>query len=387
MAEQATSPPVARPAPSIFGRVARFMSFRNVSVLYLIAGLLILNAFMVPDLFYTSQTLKSLLVQNALPGMVALAVILPLATGAFDLSVGPVVTLGSMGVAILLAQKHVAIVPAMALVILAAAIVGLVNAWLVVRLEVSAIIATLGVGSLVTGLMTWWAGQRITSVSRSYQKIATTEIFGFALPVWFLLIIGVVLWYMLELTPFGRNIYATGGGRAAADLAGVRTRRYMGIALLVSAVLCGFTGLVVTAQISAGSPDVGGSYLLPGYAAAFLGATQLKNGRFNVWGTVLSVYAIAIGVKGFQLNGAQQWITDVFTGAILIFAVVLARVEGLPGLGLLRRMRGNADSAVVEYADDGTAPGVLSSPTGPESTSQNTQGPRPAPAGDEKTRL
>jgi ribose transport system permease protein len=103
----------------------------------------------------------------------------------------------------------------------------------------------------------------------------------------------------------------------------------MAISLISCSALSGFAGIVITAQVSAGSPNVGSSYLLPAYAAAFLGATQLKQGRFNVWGTVLSVYTIAAGVKGFNLVGAQAWITDVFTGAILVIAVAIPRLDRL----------------------------------------------------------
>ena len=104
-----------------------------------------------------------------------------------------------------------------------------------------------------------------------------------------MLIIMVALGYWLERTESGRQIYATGFDGETAKLTGVPVRRVVALSLLTSACISGFAGIVLAAQVSAGAPDVGASYLIPAFSGAFLGATQLRGGRFNPWGTVIGV--------------------------------------------------------------------------------------------------
>jgi ribose transport system permease protein len=108
----------------------------------------------------------------------------------------------------------------------------------------------------------------------------------------------------------------------------VRTNALLFGAFVVAAVLAAITGLILTASVGQAAPSTGPEYLLPGFAAAFLGSTQFKRGRFNVWGTILAVYVLAIGVKGLQLAGAPFWLPDLFNGVALICAIGLAKLSG-----------------------------------------------------------
>jgi ribose transport system permease protein len=129
------------------------------------------------------------------------------------------------------------------------------------------------------------------------------------------------MWYVLEHTPTGRRAQATGANPEAARLAGVRTSRHVFWSLVVSGVIASVAGVLVAAEIGEVSPTVGPPYLLPAFAACLLGTTQIKVGRFNVWGTLLAILLLATGVKGVQLVGGQLWYTDLFNGIALIGAV------------------------------------------------------------------
>jgi ribose transport system permease protein len=133
---------------------------------------------------------------------------------------------------------------------------------------------------------------------------------------------------VLERTPLGRRIYATGGNIEAAKLAGVRTSVIIVGSLMVCGAVAALGGILLTARLGNADPTVGPSFLLPAFTAAFLGSTQFRRGRFNVWGTVLAVYVLAVGVKGLQLSGAPVWIPDAFNGAALILAVGMAAYVG-----------------------------------------------------------
>jgi len=100
------------------------------------------------------------------------------------------------------------------------------------------------------------------------------------------------------------------------------------VALVCCGAIAAFSGLLVSSALGTGDPTIGPAYLLPAFSAAFLGSTQFRGGRFNVWGTVLAVYVLATGVKGLQLAGAPIWIPDLFNGVALLLAVGLAKYQG-----------------------------------------------------------
>jgi ribose transport system permease protein len=129
---------------------------------------------------------------------------------------------------------------------------------------------------------------------------------------------------VLEHTPFGRYLYATGSGRDAARLAGVRTEVLLAIAFVLSGLVSGLAGVMQTTVLGSANPDVGAQFLLPAFAAGFLGATAIKPGRFNVPGTILALFVLAIGIAGLSQLGAPLWVSPVFNGLALILAVALA---------------------------------------------------------------
>jgi ribose transport system permease protein len=151
-------------------------------------------------------------------------------------------------------------------------------------------------------------------------------------------LVSVVLWYFLERTPAGRRIYATGGNIDAARLSGVNTTLVIYSSLVVCGVIAALDGVLLTARLGNADPTIGPGYLVPAFTAAFLGSTQFRGGRFNVWGTFVSVYVLAAGVKGLQLWGAPVWIPDAFNGLSLLVAVGLAKFQGGAAWALLRRL-------------------------------------------------
>ena len=199
---------------------------------------------------------------------------------------------------------------------------------LIVRARIDSFIATLGMSSVLLALIAWVSGgQQILNLPASFQRLATSELLGLALPVWIMLAVGLVVWYVMQRTPTGRRLYATGGNVNAARLAGVHTSRVIVLALVSCGAIAALAGLLTSAQLAVGDPTVGPGYLLPAYAAAFLGSTQFHGGRYNVWGSVLAVLVLAVGVKGLQLAGAPVWIPDLFNGVALLVAVGMSKYQ------------------------------------------------------------
>lgn len=297
------------------------------------AILLTLIAFIVgfsllrPETFPTEGTLTAVLGTQALLLLVALALTIPLATGEFDLSIG--FTLGfTMAVSAYLTGSAgwdwgTAVIAAL----LAGVIVGAVNGLLVVTLDVNAFVATLGTGTVLGGLtLAITGGQTITGVADQISTVSRSELLGLPLVTYYAFALAFVLWFLLEHTPLGRYTLFVGAARDAARLAGVRVTAIRFGAFVASAAICGAAGILAAGQIGAADPTIGNSYLLPAYAAAFLGATTIKPGRFNAWGTVLALFLLATGITGLQLLGAPFWVEPVFNGVALTLAVTFARV-------------------------------------------------------------
>lgn len=320
--------------------IRRLLSFRNISAIYIFIVMFAVFSIWVPDTFLKWDTWKALIDSQAVTAILAVGLVIALSAGAFDLAIGAELGFGSILVAWFLANKGVPVVPAIALTLLAGALIGLLNGLLVVKVRIDSFIATLGMSSILLALISWVSSsQQILGLPEGFGKIGTTEIFGLTLPVYLMLVVGAVVWYVLECTPLGRRVYATGGNIEAARLAGVRVAAVVIGSLIACGTIAAFAGMLVSANLSTGDPTIGPAYLLPAFSAAFLGSTQFRGGRFNVWGTIVAVIVLATGVKGLQLAGAPIWIPELFNGAALLLAVGLAKFETTAArAGAVRRL-------------------------------------------------
>jgi ribose transport system permease protein len=278
-----------------------------------------------PDQFPTWANVQNILGSQAVPILLALAVIIPLTVGEFDLSVAA--TLGVTSVFTAYAASHgLGVVEVIVLALAIGALVGIVNGFLVTYVGVGAFVATLGVATVLSGGNLWMTNGAVIyqGIPGSLVSVARTEVLGLPIVVFYALAMAIVLWYVLECTPFGRYLLSTGKGRDAARLSGVRTRRWVFLSFVISGMIAAFAGFMETSLIGSAPPTVGPDFLLPAYAAAFLGATTIHPGRFNVWGTVIGALVLAVGIAGLNLAGIALWVPPVFNGGMLIIAVSAA---------------------------------------------------------------
>lgn len=328
MADLAASGAFAGHSQARLQRIRAALSFTNISAVYIFVLLLVLFSVWVPDTFLTTGTWKSLLANSALTALVAIAVTIPLSAGVFNLAVGTEVGMAAILSAWLLEKQHLGLVPAVVLTLIIGCAIGATSGALIVRAKIDSFIATLGMSSILLATIAWVSdSQQILDLPQSFQDLATNELLGLVYPVWIMLAVALVVWYVMQRTPTGRRLYATGGNPNAARLAGVQTKRVIVLALVSCGAIAALAGLLQSGQLGVGDPTVGPGYLLPAYAAAFLGSTQFHGGRYNVWGAVIGVYVLAVGVKGLQLAGAPTWIPDLFNGVALLIAVGLSKYQ------------------------------------------------------------
>ena len=301
------------------------------SALYLWAFFMIFFGLTQPDTFLTTTTLKLVLSENVITGLLALAFLVPLTTGTYDLSIGALMSM-SLVITTTLAKNHtVSPIVGIFIALFACAVAGFISGFFVVKLKVNSFIATLGMSQVITAFVLHTANQSISGVfDKSYLNIGQKQVFGQPLFVYYLFILAIILWYILEHTPVGRYMFATGGNPEAARLAGVPTDRLAWGSLIASGLIAGFAGIVFGWKVGNFSSAIGPGFLFPAVAAVFFGASQLK-GRANVWGTLIALYALAWGVKGLQLTFSSNtiWIEPLFQGLSLLAAVSLASYQGV----------------------------------------------------------
>lgn len=306
------------------------LSPRLIGALYVWALLIVIFSALKPHTFPNAGTVQLILNQNAITGLVALGLLLPLSAGLYDLSVGSVVGLSGIAAAWFLANVSSNIWLAILVGLLTGLVVGVVNCFVVLVMGVDSFIGTLATSSIVSAVSIAVSGDNTITknVVGHFQNLALANWGGVAVPVFVMVAATLVLAYVMEWIPFGRFVYALGFNKEVARLGGLRIFRTSAIALLASSFFAGLAGVAETATLGAGSDSVGPSYLLPAFAAVFLGATQFRRGRFNPWGTIVAVLFLGTGDVGLLVAGAPAWSPDIFSGFMLITAVSLTSGGG-----------------------------------------------------------
>ena len=322
---------LVRPETGRWRRVSRAAG-QKYALIVVFAAIVALFSLLNPTVFATTANAQTIASTQATVALLALAAMLPLIVGQFDISVGYQFGLAQGLCAHLIINEGVPAALAIVVVLAAGALVGLVNGVLVAKVKLNSFVATLGVGILVLGL-TQWLTKDVTitgALPALFTDLGRDAILGIPLPFVYVLAATAVLWLALEYTPWGRECYATGGNDRAALLAGVRTERRTVQVFVAAALLAAASGCLSVMILGASSPTVGLGSLLPAFAGAFLGATSIRPGRFNAIGTLIAVYLVATGITGLQQEGAQPFVQQVFNGAALLIAVTLARLSRKP---------------------------------------------------------
>lgn len=299
----------------------------NYLLAFLLAAIVIVFSILEPSTFGNLTNFKSILTQNASLGILALGALLPLIIGQFDLSVGANLGIGGILVTGLASKSGFNFIESVIATMVVCTLVGVVNGTLVAYLGIDAFITTLGMSALLAGVALWYTnGQEIYSgIPKALIALGQHQVLGIASPIVFLIVVAAIIWYLVHATPLGRYMYALGGSKEASRLSGLNTGRLTLFAFAGAGFLAGIAGIIQSGQLGAGDPTQGPPFLLPAFAAVFLGATSFRRGTFNVPGTIVAVFVIGAGISGLEAVGAPSYVSDVFTGLALVVAALGAR--------------------------------------------------------------
>ena len=301
---------------------------KKLSAVYLLIFFLILFRILAPNTFLTGTTIQLVLGEGVVTCLIALAFLVPLAAGSYDLSVGAMLGF-ALSISIYISiHSGLPAVPGAIVAVLACALVGAVNGFVIIKLRVNSLITTLAASQILLAGVLLISGneQLVGQFAPKWSEIGNgTAILGIPNDFLFLAVIALVLWFVLEHTPIGRYLLATGGNPEAARLSGVPVDRMIWSSMIVAGFLAGLAGVVYSMRTGVFNASTGPGYLFPAITAVFLGASQLSQ-RPNVWGTLIAYFALAFGVQGIRLSAeaASVWINPAFQGVALIIAVAIA---------------------------------------------------------------
>ena len=288
---------------------------------------IIVFCFIKPETFAQWSNASSILSSNAVLVVITLALIIPLTTGDFDLSVASVAGLSAVVVAHLNVNMDWPLFAAIIAALLVAILIGLINGGLIVLLGIESLIVTLGMSTIITGVMLWVTDARtVTGVDQVLVDwVIRGRLFGIPYLFYYALALTIIIWYVFQFTPLGQRMLVAGRNRDVARLAGMRVGLLRWGAMVAASFIAAIGGILIVGLSSSAGPSTGVDYLLPAFAAAFLGSTTIRPGRFNAWGTFIAVYFLVTGITGLQLLGAKTYVQYLFYGSALIVAVALSQ--------------------------------------------------------------
>ena len=267
----------------------------------LFVGVVALFTTLRPETFPTSANFRSIALSGSVLAVVAMALILPLVTGRFDISVGANVGMCSIAAAAAMSDFGANVVLAMVVALALGSLIGLVNGLLVSYLGINSIITTLGTSTVIGGLVQAYTGGIPISAGLSPALTDLSNQLLAGLPVLFviMLIVGAAVLVVLEHSTLGRFFAAVGSNEKAAGLTGLPTRRVVLASFVGAGLLAGVAGILQIASQGNGNPQVGGiGFMLPALAAVFLGATTIRPGTYNLIGALVGLFFVSTTISG-----------------------------------------------------------------------------------------
>jgi ribose transport system permease protein len=319
-----TVPPAAR----VRSR-SRGADFLERYALLLVWGIVIvIFGILRPDTFLTTANFSTIFGSQAVLVVLTLALLPPLVAGDYDLSVAATMGLAGMVLAILNVNHGWSIGMSIAAALAVGLLVGVLNGAIIVLLGIDSLIVTLGTSTFIAGVILWISdSQTISGVSvELIDYVVVKQLLGIPLAFYYGIAVGLLMFYVFEFMPVGRRLLFVGRGRSVARLSGIRVKRLRWGAFVTSGVISAFAGVLYVGTLGSADPTSSLSFLLPAFAAAFLGATTIMPGRFNPLGSIAAVYFLVTGITGLQLLGVQTFVQQLFYGGALVLAVALSQL-------------------------------------------------------------
>lgn len=301
--------------------------FQSYGTIVALIAIIVTFSILSPKSFFTVNNAINITRQIALLVLISIGATMVMSINEFDLSVGAVASLGGV-MAALMAVAGVPLPLCFILPVLISAAIGWINGWIVSRFRVLSFITTLGMSTILSGIIYWLTGGATVfqKIPKGFTWLGTYKIGSIPLLSVIMVLFVVVFWFIMRHTILGRKMYAIGGNEEAAKVSGINVRLYKNIAFALCAVLGCITGMLIASRVGSANTTAGDGYFLKSYAAVFIGCTVSKKGVPNVIGTLIGAAILGILANGLTMLQMPTYMQDIITGFIIIFAVIMQKV-------------------------------------------------------------
>jgi ribose/xylose/arabinose/galactoside ABC-type transport system permease subunit len=293
----------------------------NQTVLFLLVGFVLFMAFAKPS-FLAWWNIQNILIDVSIYGVVACGMTILIICGEFDLSASSQYMWAQILFVTLLNTTDNPFL-SVVLTLCSGLILGTINGVIVTRFRINSFIATLGTMTMIRGLcLVFTKGKMVSTPNAFIKSLGAAQFLGLSSLFYIYLAVLVIISVMLAYTNFGRRIYATGGNIEVARLAGIGTSRQKTAAFSIMGLLCSIGGIMLVAELRAGSTQYGTDLALTCVAATVIGGTRLSGGAGNALRTALGMLVIVVLYKALIYLGLQAYYQNLVKGLVLILVVV-----------------------------------------------------------------
>ena len=300
---------------------------QSYCTLLALALILVVFSLIKPASFCTLTNFINITRQISLLVMISLGTTLVMSVNEFDLSVGSMASLGGV-MAALLAVKGLPMAVCFLLPIAVSFLIGGLNGFIVARFRVLSFITTLGMSTVLSGVIYRLSGGAtiFEGIPKSFSALGTAKLSRVPLLSILMVVFVAVFFFLMQHTTLGRKLYAIGGNEETARIAGIRVRKYKTIAFALCAVMACVTGMLIASRVGSANTTAGDGYFLQSYAAVFIGCTVSRKGVPNVLGTLVGAAILGVLANGLTMQQMPTYMQDIITGGIIIFAVIAQKL-------------------------------------------------------------
>jgi len=297
--------------------------------------------------FLTATNLQNVILQASINAVLAAGMTFVIITAGIDLSVGSVLAFSGIILGFAL-HGGMPLFPALLLGLFSGSVFGYINGFLVTRGKLPPFIVTLGTMSIARGVaLVLNNGKPVSDFGSSFRFIAEGKIVGIPVFILIVVLVYILAYIILNKTPFGRYVYATGGNPEAAHLSGINTNKVLLWVYIISGVLAGLGAIMLTARIDSAQPTAGIMFELDAIAATVIGGTSLTGGYGFITGTLVGAMIISVIRNGLNLLDVSSFIQQIVIGIVIILAVLIDRFKYRPGFSVQKFLKKYAVSLVL----------------------------------------
>lgn len=280
-----------------------------------------------PKSFFTVTNLINITRQISLLVIISIGATLIMSINEFDLSIGSMASLGGV-LSALMAVSGLPLALCFLLPILISFVIGWINGWIVARFRVLSFITTLGMSTVLSGVIYWLTGGATVfqNIPKGFTWLGTYKIGSIPLLSVLMILFVAIFWFLMRHTVLGRKMYAIGGNEETAKIAGIDVKLYKNIAFALCAVMACITGMLIASRVGSANTTAGDGYFLNAFAAVFIGCTVSKKGVPNIIGTLIGAAILGILANGLTMLQMPSYMQDMITGVIIIFAVIMQKL-------------------------------------------------------------